>query len=148
MKDLIKQLKKTIHESEAKFELISEAQWSEKPSASKWSKKEILGHLIDSASNNLRRFIVTQYQQNDRIVYHQDEWVAYQDYQGMNTKDIVVLWKALNLQIARVVERIPSEKLQNTCNAGKNDVQLYSIQFFFEDYLPHLDHHLNQIFEK
>ncbi len=148
MNELVHQLKQIIHDSELRFELISEAKWSEKPSESKWSKKEILGHLADSASNNLRRFIVTQYQQNDRIVYHQDEWVSCQDYQNMQLADIIILWKALNLQIARVVERIPIEKLQNTCNAGKNEEQLYSIQFFFEDYLPHLNHHLEQIFEK
>src|SRR6185436_12071230 len=64
-----------------KFKQFSEEEWAAKPDPKKWSKKEILGHLVDSAQNNIRRFIVGQYENNPQIVYNQDQWVAMQVYQ-------------------------------------------------------------------
>jgi DinB superfamily len=55
---------------------ITEEEYSFKPSPAKWSKKEILGHLIDSAQSNIRRFVVAQYEENPFIKYNQDKWVA------------------------------------------------------------------------
>ncbi|MDV7698522.1 DinB family protein [Chryseobacterium soli] len=62
-----------------RFETISEEEWSHKISPEKWSKKEILGHLCDSAFTNIRRFVITQYKENENIVYDQDLWVKAQN---------------------------------------------------------------------
>ncbi|WP_025146307.1 DinB family protein [Pedobacter jeongneungensis] len=127
------------------FENITEKAWNDKPQPSKWSKKELLGHLIDSASNNIRRLIVGQYEQGVKIVYHQDEWVLYQNYQGTDIADVKMLWKLLNDQICRVIENIPEEKLQNNCDTGKGKIDLHTLSYFIEDYVLHLKYHLKQI---
>lgn len=127
------------------FNKISKESWDEKPNPIKWSRKELLGHLIDSASNNLRRLIVGQYEQGTKIVYHQDEWVAYQNYQEMDVDEVKTLWKLMNDQIARVIGRIPQSKLDNTCDTGKGKVEVHTLVYFIEDYIVHLKYHLKQI---
>ncbi|MCZ4245169.1 DinB family protein [Pedobacter punctiformis] len=127
------------------FESITEEAWNDKPQPLKWSKKELLGHLVDSASNNTRRLIVGQYEQGAKIVYHQDEWVSYQNYQEASVADVKILWKLLNDQIARVIEKIPENKLQNVCDTGKGKVEMHTLAYFIEDYVVHLKYHLKQI---
>ena len=137
-----------ISENVKRFGTITEEEWSLKPMPGKWSKKEILGHLVDSAQNNLRRFVVTQYRQNDTIMYWQDEWVTCQDYQNLHAQHIIDLWKLLNLQICHTINNIPAEKLQYTCNTGKETPQLHTLEFLIEDYIVHLKHHLVAIVEQ
>lgn len=133
--------------AQIQFSTIADHEWSLKPSPVKWSKKEILGHLVDSAQNNLRRFVVSQYQQNDKVYYHQNEWVKYQNYQEADTKDILALWALLNKQLARTLVNIPADRLKHTCDTGKTKQELYSLEFLAEDYLVHLKHHLSQILQ-
>ena len=134
-------LQQIIDDCTKKFKTISSESWSEKKFATKWSRQEILGHLCDSAMNNIRRFVVTQYEPNNLIVYDQDNWVTLQDYQSENFENIILLWKLLNEQIIRIIKKIPNEKLSNTCKAPDER----SILWLIEDYIKHLNHHLNQI---
>jgi DinB superfamily len=134
-------LQQAVHDSLLKFQSISEDEWNYKPSETKWSRKEILGHLCDSAMNNLRRFVVSQYEENNKIVYRQDDWVASQDYQNADYKDIIQLWKLLNEQVVRTIKKIPQDKLQNTCITEAP----HTLQWLIEDYIPHLNHHISQI---
>ncbi|WP_316824268.1 DinB family protein [Pedobacter miscanthi] len=134
-----------VNQAMIDFESITEEAWNDKPQPSKWSKKELLGHLIDSASNNIRRLIVGQYEQGVKIVYHQDEWVLYQNYQGTDIGEVKMLWKLLNHQISRVIENIPEVKLENNCDTGKGKTELHTLTYFIEDYVVHLKYHLNQI---
>lgn len=127
------------------FNRINTESWNEKPNPNKWSRKELLGHLIDSASNNLRRLIVGQYELGTKIVYHQNEWVNYQGYQEMDIDDVKILWKLMNEQIARVIGKIPQSKLDNTCDTGKAGVEIHNLVYFIEDYIIHLNYHLKQI---
>lgn len=136
------QLQQIITESIAKFQSIDEASWNHKPSAVKWNKKEILGHLCDSAMNNIRRFVVSQYEQDNKIVYRQDDWVASQNYQGASHADVIALWELLNEQVIRIIEKMPEDKLQNTCITEAQ----HTLQWLIEDYIVHLNHHLAQIF--
>ena len=140
-------LKEIVNNSLEKFNSISLEKWTSKPSSDKWSKKEILGHLCDSAYNNMRRFIVTQYQQNDKIYYRQDDWVRIQDYQNVDIHEIITLWKLINYQIARIIEAIPDNLLQNTCDTNPNEQQLVTLEFLMKDYVEHLNHHLDQILD-
>lgn len=135
------QLKEIIPQTLIQFETISQEAWDHKPAPNKWSKKEILGHLCDSAMNNIRRFVVSQYEQNNKIVYRQDDWVASQDYQSADYKDIITLWKLLNEQVIRIIEKMPADKLQHTCITEAE----HTVQWIIEDYVPHLNHHLSQI---
>jgi len=70
--------------------------WETKTSPIKWSKKEIIGHLIDSAQVNLQRFIRCTYEENFKLIYEQDEWVAAARYQDADIKEILDLWILLN----------------------------------------------------
>ncbi|UKB84497.1 DinB family protein [Chryseobacterium sp. MEBOG06] len=128
-----------------RFQNITEVEWSEKISPDKWSKKEIIGHLCDSAFTNIRRFVVTQYKENENIVYDQNAWVKAQDYQNVPTLDLIHLWKALNDQIAHIVENIPDTALQRTCDTTKTEPRVLTLEFMINDYLNHLQHHLKAI---
>lgn len=134
-----------VNQAMIDFENIPEEVWNDKPQPLKWSKKELLGHLVDSAVNNIRRLVVGQYEQGVKIVYHQDEWVNYQNYQGTAIAEVKTLWKLLNYQISRVIENIPEEKLQNSCDTGKGKIEMHTLSFFIDDYIVHLKYHLNQI---
>ena len=100
-----------VDEALLNFKHITDEDWNAKSNPTKWSKKELLGHLIDSAANNLRRLIVAQYEQGTKIVYDQDKWVAVQDYQAMDVQDIQNLWRLLNLQLSIVIGKIPQNNL-------------------------------------
>lgn len=134
-------LKQEIEDALIKFNPFSAEDWNHKPSPTKWSRKEILGHLCDSAMNNIRRFVVGQYEQDNKIVYRQDDWVTSQDYQNADYKDIILLWKLLNEQVIRIINKIPEDKLQNTCITEDK----HTIEWLIQDYVPHLKHHLSQI---
>ena len=127
------------------FEKISDNDWNYKFSSEKWSKKEILGHLCDSAFTNIRRFIITQYNEKENIVYDQNFWVKAQNYQDIPAKNIIDLWKSLNLQIINIVENIPDDKLQRMCDMTKTEKQCFTLEFIIRDYVDHLQHHLKAI---
>src|ERR1700752_1324542 len=99
MQNTIAQLKNIIDTYEEKLNKLNEKEFSSRPVVTKWSKKEELGHLIDSAHNNLRRFIVAQYETNPKIVYEQDVWVRVSDYAAQSHGQLLDLWKLLNTQI-------------------------------------------------
>lgn len=122
---------------------IPEATATYKPFPSKWSIKENLGHLIDSAQNNIRRFIVSRYEERPLIVYDQREWVNASAYNDWDMQTLADLWFLLNMQVCRI--------LRNT-----NDVMKYresitdearTIEWLTADYEKHLLHHLKEIFK-
>src|SRR5262250_3072390 len=98
-----------IDEHLSALQFIPEEKFRYKPSPTKWSKKEILGHLVDSAQSNIRRFIVAQYEEQPRIVYNQDQWVAITNYQQYSLPDLVSLWYLVNKHICHVLKNISPE---------------------------------------
>lgn len=146
MKHIFTELRDLIASCVDRFTALPESEWVAKPNPAKWSKKEVLGHLIDSALNNHRRFIVTQYAQNHRIVYYQDQWVFFQGYQQADTQELIALWRLLNLQIVRVLEIMPEHVYLHTCDTGKDGADLHTLEWLAMDYVEHLKHHLEQIF--
>ncbi|MEJ5102875.1 MULTISPECIES: DinB family protein [Chryseobacterium] len=138
-------LKNSIDAELQRFRTISEEEWTYKATPEKWSKKEIIGHLCDSAFTNIRRFVVTQYKENENIVYDQNAWVKAQNYQNVPTAELINLWKALNDQVVHIVENIPDEALQRTCDTSKTEPQVFTLEFIIKDYVEHLQHHLESI---
>ena len=145
MKKIIEELSEIVDTYADKIASIRETEFSAKPLPNKWSKKEVLGHLIDSAHNNLRRFICGQYESNPKIIYDQDFWVRSNDYQHKGSGDVIASWKLINGQICCVLKSMPSPNHARTCDTGREVVQLRSLEWLAEDYVKHLKHHLNQI---
>jgi len=118
MKETINQLKEIIEDVLVR-NYDTKIDWAHKPSPQKWSPKEIVGHLIDSAQINLQRFVRCTYQENFKLTYEQDEWVKAGRYQQADIRDLTGLWVQLNLQIARVLENYPADRLKAKCDNSK-----------------------------
>ncbi len=119
--------------------------WDSKPSPDKWSKKEVIGHLIDSAQINLQRFVRCTYEENFKLVYEQNTYVAVQHYQDVNIKELLDLWILLNRQIIRVWENYPADRLTARCDNSKLKPNLQTVGWLANDYVEHLMHHLKSI---
>ena len=123
---------------------IDETTASLRPNPGKWSKKEILGHLIDSAANNHQRFVRLQLSGRiDLPGYDGDEWVRVQRYQDRPWGEIIDLWQMYNTQLAAVIRHVDSKALRSVWHTPDgNDLDL---EFIIRDYVVHLRHHLDQI---
>lgn len=123
---------------------IGEEQMSIKESPAKWSKKEILGHLIDSATNNHQRFVRGQFETLPEIRYDQNKWNEFSFYQDIASQQIIEFWAIYNKQLLEIMQRIPSAHLNKEVKVGDN---LRTLEFLIIDYVDHLEHHLKQIIE-
>jgi len=144
MKEIAKNLEALIDRAAHRLFDITEAESEARPASGKWSKKEIIGHLIDSASNNHQRFV--RGQENPPIAqpgYTQNFWVDRQGYQTEPWKTLVALWTTYNTHLVHVIARIPDECSNNSLTIGNN--QPVTLRFLAEDYVHHAEHHLEQI---
>jgi hypothetical protein len=96
----------------ALIKAIPDGEFSYKPAPHKWSKKEILGHLIDSAANNHQRFIRAQFEDKPFIVYDQDNWVSCGRYADMPSVHVIDFWELYNRHLIEVISCIPADTLQ------------------------------------
>lgn len=146
MQIIVQELHEIVHDCHKKISAISDQDFYAKPFPAKWSKIEVVGHLTDSAQNNLRRFICGQYESSPPlIVYDQDFWVNANNYQSANKENIIRLWSLLNERICDILSAMPKTHYYKECNIGKVTPQLHSLKWLAEDYIKHLKHHLNQI---
>jgi hypothetical protein len=146
MKSTVKELGEIVEKYSEIFSKISDTEFSKKLLPNKWSKQEVLGHLIDSAQNNLRRFIAGQYEMTPpKIYYEQDFWVHAGGYQRMPKKDVIQFWKLINDQISRVLSGMDPANYSRQADTGKQEINLHTLQFLAEDYVRHMKHHINQI---
>jgi DinB superfamily len=123
---------------------ISEEHASAKPVSEKWSFKEILGHLIDSASNNHQRFVRMQEAPHiGTFRYSQKDWVNSQRYDSEPWKELVELWFRYNRHLVHVIAHINPETLMHVCDVG--DPEPATLKLVVEDYVRHVEHHLRQI---
>jgi len=125
------------------LENVDEDVFSSKPLPDKWSKKEILGHLIDSATNNHQRFIRIQYQNEPTIFYDQNKWNTLNNYNNLSKKHLIQLWLIYNEHLIEILKIIPEQNLDLL--GRTHDRQKHSLQFYIDDYISHLEHHLTQL---
>lgn len=124
---------------------IDEHQASDKPYPDKWSLKELLGHLIDSASNNHQRIVRMQEKKDIGVFgYEQLHWVKSQAYQSESWETIVQTWYYYNKHLAHIIRHIHPACLENICDIDYPKPA--TLRYVVEDYLRHLQHHLDQIF--
>lgn len=141
MKQAASLLRQITEEYLPSLHRIGEKDWVNKPAPDKWSKKEILGHLVDSAQNNIRRFINAQYEEKPSIRYNQDQWVAINHYQDWEPGDIITLWYLLNKQLCHIMNHTPESLYDRSCQTEAP----HTIQWLAADYIKHLQHHLHAV---
>lgn len=110
----------------------------------KWSRQQVLGHLIDSAVNNLKRFTEAQFkdQPYEVIPYSQDWLVALNHYQRLPVQHLLALWQSLNRQIIYVVQNMPPDKLAYKVKPQYNQTGTQTLQWLICDYVAHMQHHI------
>jgi hypothetical protein len=128
----------------SRLRALSKATIECKPAPSKWSPKEELGHLLDSAANNHQRIVRAQLEEKPAMPgYDGDRWVALHRYQQRDWDDLIDRWRILNLQLLAAAEAVPDSAWSRTCTIG--DSEPLTLKFVFEDYLRHMLHHLSHI---
>jgi hypothetical protein len=155
MQDYVAHLHSVIDDVSSRLLAIDENASARRPAPGKWSPREIVGHLIDSASNNHQRFVRAQLQ-NDLIFagYEQEAWVEVQRYQDVPWRELVTLWAAFNRHLAHVMAAAP-EGARMTPRHKHNLHELAwkpiaedtpaTLDYFMRDYIGHLEHHIRQI---
>jgi hypothetical protein len=148
LRNVAQRLLKNITEIPSKFLSFGEDELREKPAPEKWSKKEILGHLIDSAANNHHRFVKAQIEEDPFTIisYQQNSWVAVQNYNEMDSESLIALWKSYNHHILWIISNFDESKLNTRWEMEDNESSGETILFLIEAYVDHMDHHLKQIF--
>ncbi len=113
----------------------------------KWSKKQILGHLVDSAINNLQRFTEIQFEEKPYNIrtYKQDELVEANFYQTSETKEILGFLTALNKRIIDIITVLTDEALNYEIITYNSEQ--FDLKYLIEDYVQHFEHHTAQIIE-
>jgi hypothetical protein len=155
MSGYVADLRSAIEEYAPLLEKMSDEATRLRRRPDKWCPREIIGHLIDSASNNHQRFVRAQFQE-DLVFpgYAQDAWVSAQKYRDAPWTELLELWRSFNLHIARVMEAAPEEQRlrlrvhHNLDELAWNPIPRdapATLDYFMADYVAHLRHHLNQI---
>lgn len=156
MPDWLDDFQQTIERATERLLLMPEEETTTPKSEGKWSARQIVGHLIDSAANNHHRFVRAQF--SDDLVfpgYEQDAWVAVQRYNDEQWSRLVELWRQYNLHLVHVMSAVPETELvkprtrHNLDQIGWQTVserEPVTLEYFMRDYVAHLRHHLDQVF--
>lgn len=153
--NVAERLRETVDRSAVRLLRLSDGEASRVPAPGKWSKKEIVGHLIDSAANNHARFVRAQ-RSSDLVFegYDQDEWVRIQRYRDRPWEDLVQLWRQYNHHIAFVMAATDESALTRPRTSHSLDTIAFrpvaadrsvTLEYLMRDYVDHLEHHLRQV---
>jgi len=153
--DYVAELHDLVERASPRLLALGDEAAARRPAPEKWSAKEIVGHLIDSASNNHQRFVRAQLQ--DDLVfdgYDQEAWVARQRYEDAPWEELVGLWKLYNLHLVRLMRAVPEiERLRGRPRHNLDQLawkpvsrdEQTTLDYFMRDYVGHLRSHLVQI---
>lgn len=153
--DFAEELRTTVMRASVVLRALPAAYAARALRPGKWSPAEIIGHLVDSASNNHQRFVRARFRTDLRFDgYDQDAWVVAQAYRSASWPQLLDLWVSFNLHLARVMETTPEDVL----GMARSDHNLHqlawevvpedepvTLEYFMRDYVGHLKHHLRQI---
>ena len=144
MEEAIFRFEELLDENAPYFPTIDSVILEEKKNG-KWSKKEILGHLVDSAIHNLVRFTEINYAAKPyrHRPYNQIDLVNLNQYQTKDINELNELWFSLNKQIIRIMKSVSEEALDYKIILS--DESVIDLRFLMTDYVEHLEHHINQI---
>lgn len=155
MRDVAEHLREVVRVAVSRLAGFSDAQVRANPYPPKWSKIQVLGHLIDSACNNQQKFVrvmelsVGRGGESNLVFpgYAQNHWVDVQGYQDAQWSALVKLFELYNMHLAFVIERVRPELLANTITieGPKGPAGPFTLEFIMRDYVEHMKHHLLQI---
>ena len=157
MEKFLEDFRYTI-DTAAQYLLEISEQQSQVSAEDKWSSKQIIGHLIDSAANNHLRFVKAQF--TDDLMfpgYEGDDWVRVQRYNREPWKQLVQLWRHYNLHLLHLMAQAPEQtrtKLRSNHNLDQiafepvATTESVTLEYFMRDYVAHLKHHLRQILDQ
>lgn len=141
MHDTLEQL---VSRSASALGALNESAAAQVVATGGWNRKQVLGHLIDSAANNHQRFVRASLQDEYRgPQYDQEGWVAANRHAGQPWADLIDFWSAYNRLLVRVIEGIPEAKLGVVCYVG--DYEPMTLRELIADYIRHMEHHLGQL---
>lgn len=153
--DYADDLEATVRGTAKRLARVADADAARRPAPGKWCAKEIIGHLIDSASNNHQRFVRARWQEDLVFAgYEQDAWVEAQRYREAPWPELLHLWEDFNLHLARVMKATPDAvRLRSHTRHNLDQLawkptaaeQPATLDYFMRDYVDHLKHHLRQI---
>ncbi len=144
MQDASATLNALITRMKTEFQHLSESDASEPLKPGGWSRKQVIGHLIDSASNNHQRFLRLLLERELTFpCYDQAAWVESQAYQSRPWSELLWLWTAFNAHLAHVVANVPEAALSRRCRIGANDPITFAE--LIRDYVRHLEHHVESL---
>jgi hypothetical protein len=143
VKAAIERLEALLEEMPAQLLALSETQAIAPAAGMRWSRKELIGHLIDSAGNNHQRFVRAQYLKRMSFPrYVQDEWIAAQGYRERPWSELVELWRLYNRHLLHVMRRVPEAAFGNVCEVAADEPR--ALGHHMADYVHHMEHHLQQ----
>lgn len=123
---------------------IRPAKAAVRPAPGKWSPKQELGHLLDSAVNNHQRIVRAQLEDEPAMPgYDGDRWVELHAYQNREWPELISLWVAFNRQLLAAGEPLGEAASSRTCTVAGSEPM--TIQFILDDYVKHMLHHLEHI---
>jgi hypothetical protein len=144
MKALSKKLLSLIDAAQPVLAQVDEHASTEPILTGGWSRKQLLGHLIDSASNNHQRFVRASLQNSLNFPgYDQNGNVRAQAFQKASWPMLVSLWHSYNQFLVHVISHLPEAKLKTDCRIGAEAP--VTLEFLATDYVAHLSHHLQQM---
>jgi DinB superfamily len=153
--EYVAELRAAVERATPMLRRISDDESRRSPRPGKWCPREVIGHLIDSASNNHQRFVRAQFK--DDLVfdgYEQDAWVSLQRYSEAPWSELIDLWRNFNLHIARVMQVAPKdERVRKRARHNLDKLawkpipqnEPATLDYFMSDYVAHLKHHLTQL---
>jgi hypothetical protein len=137
-------LRTLLNELPERLNRLPNSKVGAKPDDSKWSAKEELGHLLDSAVNNHQRIVRTQLEEHPAMPsYDGERWVELHRYQQREWNQLIQLWRSLNEQLLVAAQAVPQSAWDRTCTIG--DSGPLTLKFVVDDYIEHMMHHLRHI---
>src|SRR5579883_803240 len=137
MKELSEKLLAAIDAAEPRLRKVSESESMKPVLSGGWSRKQVIGHLIDSASNNHQRFVRAALQPSlDFPDYNQDGNIRVEAVQEMEWALLISLWAAYNRYLAHVIAHLPASKLDTVCRIYSGEP--VTLGFLATDYLAHM----------